>query len=281
MTVAAHAAAGRAASAFRTDVHPEGQAQMAMLQAAALLLALLVPTALAALLDERLTHDLNGWIKPIKFQLSPAIHFGTLALLVGMIAPAMRAGRLIRWSMVAAALLGVLEVAYIMVQAGRARASHFNDATPFEEVAYLLMGLGAVGLVVATFIGGLMLWRHPRSDVAPAMRLAAAGGLMLSGLATLLIAGYMSQRGAHWVGTPSGADGLPLFGWSTRGGDLRVPHFFATHAAQAVPVFALAWQRLRPGGTALPVAILLALYAVFTIAVFVQASMGMPFLPWR
>jgi hypothetical protein len=94
--------------------------------------------------------------------------------------------------------------------------------------------------VILTFIAGLMLWRHPRADVSPAMRLAGAGGLMLSGLATLLIAGYMSQRGAHWVGTPSDAAGLPLVGWSTVGGDLRAPHFLATHAAQTVPLFALA-----------------------------------------
>jgi hypothetical protein len=40
----------------------------------------------------------------------------------------------------AAAVLAVLEVAYIMVQAGRARASHFNNAMPLEEVAYALRG---------------------------------------------------------------------------------------------------------------------------------------------
>ena len=72
-------------------------------------------------------------------------------------------------------------------------ASHFNDATRFEEIAYIPMGVGAVGLVVATFIAGLMLWRHPHSDATPAMRLAAAGGLMLSGLASLLIAGYVAE----------------------------------------------------------------------------------------
>ena len=91
----------------------------------------------------------------------------------------------------------------------------------------------------------------------------------------------MSQTGAHWVGTPSDAGGLPLVGWSTAGGDLRVPHFFATHAAQAVPLFALAWQRLRPASPALSVTAFLTLYAAFTIAVFVQALMGLPFLPWR
>jgi len=281
MTSIALASTSPAAAAYPPDVNGESQAQSVTLQVAALMLALLLPTALGVLFDARLTHGVNGWLKPMKFEVSLAVHFGTLALLLGLIAPAVRAGRVVRWSMLAAALLAVLEVAYIMVQAGRARASHFNTDTRLEEVAYALMGVGAAGIVILTFIAGLMLWRHPRAGVSPAMRLAAAGGLMFSGLATLVIAGYMSQTGAHWVGTPSGAGGLPLVGWSTTGGDLRVSHFFATHAAQAAPLFAFAWERLRLNSATLPVAAFLLIYAAFTVAVFVQALMGLPFLPWR
>jgi hypothetical protein len=181
MTGIALASTSRAVPAYAPAANGEGQAQSVTLQVTALMLALLIPTALGVLLDERLTHGVNGWLKPMKFEVSLAIHFGTLALLLGLIAPAVRAGRVVRWSMLAAAVLAVLEVAYIMVQAGRARASHFNNATLFEEVAYALMGLGAASIVIFTFIAGLMLWRHPRAGVTPAMRLAAAGGLMFSG----------------------------------------------------------------------------------------------------
>ncbi len=264
------------------DVNAEGQAQSVTLQLTALMLALLVPTALGALFDTRLTNGFNGWLKPLKFEVSLAIHFGTLTLLLGLMTPAARAGRVVRWSMLTAAMLAALEVAYIMVQAGRARASHFNSATRFEEAAYALMGLGAATIVILTFVAGLMLWRHPRPGVTPAMRTAAAGGLMFSGLATLVIAGYMSQTGTHAIGgAPSVTGALPLFGWSTTGGDLRAPHFFATHAAQVVPLFALAWERLKGNSAASPVTVFLALYAAFTIAVFVEALMGLPFLPWR
>lgn len=282
MTGIAHASPSRAVSAYTLDVNSEGQAQSVTLQLAALMLALLIPTALGVLFDERLTNGVNGWLKPMKFEASLAIHFGTLAVLLGLMAPAVRAGRLIRWSMLTAAMLAALEVAYIMVQAGRARASHFNNATRLEEVAYALMGLGAATIVILTFIAGLMLWRHPRPGVTPAMRIAAAGGLMFSGLATLVIAGYMSQTGTHAVGgTPGVTGALPLVGWSTTGGDLRAPHFFATYAAQVVPLFALAWERLKGNSAASPVAVFLALYAAFTVAVFVQALVGLPFVPWR
>ena len=259
-----------------------GQAQNTASQLATLMLALLVPTALGDLLDERLTNGVSGWIKPMKFEASLALHFATLALLLGLIAPSVRAGRLVRWSMLAASVLAALEVGYMMVQAGRGRTSHFNNDTPLEEVAYALMGFGATTIVVVTFILGIMLWRHPRVDVSPGMRLAAAGGLMLSAAATLVIGGYMSQLSGHWIGgAPSDAGGLPIVGWSTGAGDLRAPHFFATHAAQVVPVFALALQRLRPHGSAAPVGVILVGYAAFTAAVFVQALMGQPFLAWR
>ncbi len=258
----------------------ERQAQRVAWQLTALMVALLLPTALGVLFDARLTHGVNGWVKPLKFEISLAIHFATLGLLLGFVAPEVRAGRVIRWSMLAAAVISVLEVAYILVQAGRARASHFNNDTQLETTAYNLMGAGASIIVVCAFIAGVVLWRHPRPGVSPEMRLAAGGGLMFAGLSTLAIGIFMGSNGAHWVGTPSNG-GFPIMGWSTVGGDLRVPHFFATHAAQVTPLFVLGWQRFRGDDARAPVAIFLVVYAIFTLAVFVQALLGLPFIPWR
>jgi hypothetical protein len=152
MTIAAIASAPPAISIHARD--HETQARRVLWQVTALILALIIPTTLGALFDGRLTNGVNGWAKPLKFETSLALHFATLAILLGLVEPSVRARRLIRWSILAAAVIAVLEIAYIMVQAGRARPSHFNNDTLLEEVAYALMGLGASTIVLATFIAG-------------------------------------------------------------------------------------------------------------------------------
>ena len=94
----------------------------------------------------------------------------------------------------------------------------------------------------------------------------------------LLSAGVIDGPG-HWVGgVRSDAGGLFLVGWSRTGGDLRVPHFFATHIMQALPLLGLALDRFRPESARTGIWIGALLSTAIVAATFVQAMSGRPFL---
>ena len=126
---------------------------------------------------------------------------------------------------------------------------------------------------------GLWLWRDHRGTLrTDPLRLAATLGLVLSAAATLIVAGYLSGSGAHWVGNvTSDAGGLPLVGWSQRVGDLRVAHFCATHGMQMLPLLGFALRKRGTRGSLYVVAATAA-WLVTTGGAFLQALLGQPVL---
>lgn len=247
---------------------------------AALLFATMFLVTLGApLLDERLLNGVSVWVKPLKFQASLALHFATLVLLARLLPDAQRHGAGLRRLVAVTTAAGLFEIAYIMLQAARGRVSHFNNETAVESALYILMGIGAVTLVVAPLVVGMWLWRaRGRSPRRDSLRFGAALGLVLSAVLTLVVAGYMSAAGSHWVGgVASDAGGLPVVGWSRTGGDLRVAHFFASHGMQLLPLLGYAVRRQGTRGS-IAVAAATVVWLLFTVVVFLQALQGQPFL---
>jgi len=61
---------------------------------------------------------------------------------------------------------------------------------------------------------------------------------------TLAVGFTLGGMGSHWIGgDQTDATGLPLFGWSTTGGDLRPAHFVGLHIMQILPITALTGSR--------------------------------------
>lgn len=260
-----------------------GDPRRTALIAAVLLAALAAPSAAGWLFDPRLIQGTSVWSKPLKFQLSFALHWLTIAWALSLLdVPARASVGLRRW-VSAGAMAAVVEVGYISVQGARGRPSHFNFETTLETVLYYgLMGGAALVMMAATLAAGIWLWRHQDIRSGPGLRLGAVLGLVAGSVATLLVtaplaAGAIDGPGPWVGGVRSNAAGLPLTGWSTTGGDLRVPHLFAAHLVQAMPLAGWMADRYLPERTR-PLAVCSALaVGLFVVgATFAQAVSGIP-----
>lgn len=236
-----------------------------------LMLALALPTLAAMALESRTLDGVNLWVKPLKFQLSLALYTLTLAYFARFLPPAGRRQRAFDLA-VAAAI--VLEMLWIGGAAMWGTGSHFNREGVMSPL-YALAGLAALLLTTASLVQGLRL-RRAATGLPPALHLSVWLGLVLTFVLTVPLAGYMASTEGHFVGTGTGAPGLWLMGWSREVGDLRIGHFFATHAMQVLPVLGLMVAGLRSGRT-----LVLAgagLYVLVTLGTFAQALAGRPFL---
>ncbi len=266
-----------------TDLARAASARRLLILALGFQLALAAPSLLAFGIDDRVINGISVWIKPIKFQLSLAVMMATLLWLLPLIEPRALASRGLWTAAFAAAVTAMGEIAYITLQAARGRASHFNDSTPIEATLYSLMGIGAAMLVLSALVIGVYILTRPAPLAPMGLRLGGGWGLILGAILTLLTAfalgsGQIGGPG-HWVGgVRTDVGGLPLFGWSRTGGDLRVPHFFATHIMQALPILGFALDRFAPDQAKLGIALGALASIAVVAATFLQAIRAVPFL---
>ena len=93
-----------------------------------------------------------------------------------------------------------------------------------------------------------------------------------------MASGDLTPTGRWIGGSLTHADALPLVGWSTTGGDLRVTHFFATHLVQALPLLGLLADRFAPAFARMIVLVGLVAGLVLIGTTFLQALSGQPFI---
>ncbi|WP_238011132.1 hypothetical protein KZZ52_22460 [Dactylosporangium sp. AC04546] len=217
----------------------------------AAVMGLLTVVALVGLFtDDRQIVGSPAWLKPFKF----AVSFGLYALtLAWLLKKAQRFRRTGWWAGTVVTVASLAEMVLIVLQAVRGRPSHFNNSTPFDETVWSLMGNLVVVLWTASLVVAVVI--AVQRDGDPVVRSAARSGFALS-LAGMAVAFLMTmptdaQRaavdagtstgfvGAHSVGVADGGPSMPVTGWSTTGGDLRIAHFVGIHALQALPLLAL------------------------------------------
>lgn len=202
------------------------------------------------LLDDRILVGSPIWLKPFKFSVSIVLYAITWAWMLSL---QDRPRRWMRKSATAVSVLLAIEMVVIIGQVARGRTSHFNAATGFDSVLFGIMGVSIAAVWVLNLVQAVVLLRDRlgQRPIAWAIRLALP--ISLAGMAVaFLMTGPTADQlqalqhdvpvgaiGAHSVGVPDGGPGMAITGWSTTGGDLRVPHFVGIHALQALPLFAL------------------------------------------
>lgn len=221
----------------------------ALLWLAAGMALLAVASIVGALVDAREVGGVNLWLKPLKFALSIGIYAVSLAWVLELLGRR-RFSRIV--SAVSIAGL-VIEVVIIVGAAAFGLASHFNVSTPLHSALWSIMAVSIVVVWVVALIVAIALFRTDLGD--PARSLAIRAGAIIAvvgmGLAFLMtsptaqqLASFQGIAGAHAVGVADGGPGIPLLGWSTVAGDLRIPHFVGMHALQVLPLLIVAIELL-------------------------------------
>jgi hypothetical protein len=216
-----------------------------LMAVAALMVLCTVVCLVGLLLDPRQLLGANVWLKPLKFSLSIFIYSVTWAWLIAHLPrfqrTAHRAGTVI-------AIALAVEQAAIVGAAAAGITSHFNVSTAFSTTLWSVMAVSITILYLATFVTTVLLFwfRLPTRSLTIAVRAGAALALVGIGLAFLMtgptadqLNDFQGVAGAHTAGIDDGGPGLPLLGWSTVAGDLRIPHFVGMHALQVIPLFAI------------------------------------------
>lgn len=240
--------------------------------------ALTAVCLLFALFDDRTFNGVSVWSKPFKFALSIAVYFATLAWFAPLLPNGYLQARRGRWLTAIPVWCAAFEMVYILLQASRGEASHFNFTNPLYAALYSLMGFGAILMVSICLWMGIVILRS--RGAANPYALAVGLGLVATFILGGGSGGYMGNHMSHWVGgTPSDANGLWPMNWSRDGGDLRVAHFFGMHAMQVLPVIGAVLTRIASRRFGIAVVVGAAcLYAAGTVFTFVQALQGVPFI---
>ena len=221
-----------------------------LLALAAVLAIAIVPVTIGWLVDDRQLQGVGVWAKPLKFLLSGVLYAVTWSWIIGQFTRWRRAAW---WAGTIITVTLAVELVIIIGFAAVGLRSHFAVDTPLATTAWAIMAAAITTLWVATLVAALALWRNPGADQArtAALRTGVVISLIGMGLAFLMtgptadqLGDFQGVAGAHAVGVDDGGPGIPLLGWSTEGGDLRIPHFIGMHALQAIPLLALGLELL-------------------------------------
>ena len=213
-----------------------------LLWLAAASVVLAIVCVIGLIVDPRELVGAPLWAKPLKFALSTFIYAITWSWLIGQL---VRFHRVAWWAGTISAILLVVEDVIIVAAQASGVTSHFNVSTPVNTALWATMAVSISIIWGATFLASILLFRNRLGDPARNLAIRAGALIALAGMGVAFfmtgptsaqLADFKGIAGAHTVGLPDGGPGLPILGWSTVAGDLRIPHFVGMHALQVIPL---------------------------------------------
>jgi hypothetical protein len=211
-----------------------------LLALTAVMAVLAAVAGVAIFADARVLTGVPIWLKPFKFSVSFAVYAFTLAWLLSLLP---RRSRVAEWAGVLIVAVSLTETAIIVTQVIRGTTSHYNETTPFNAALWSAMGNAIALLFLAQLVIAVVVLRQRIADRSLAYAIRIGLGVSLLGMLAAVPMVTPAQDpgiegivGAHSVGVPDGGPGMPLTGWSTTGGDLRIGHFVGLHALQFFPL---------------------------------------------
>lgn len=216
--------------------------------------------------DSRQISGANMWLKPFKFYASVAIMVFTMGWLLYYLDSA----KSIKRFSIGIVITMFVENGLILLQVVKGTRSHYNNSSVFNSMVFSVMGLIIVIFTIISILICIKFFRQKNFIIASHYVWGIRLGLLLF-IIFSLEGGVMIGQLRHTVGASDGGPGLPLTGWSSDHGDLRVAHFLGIHSLQILPMmgYFLAKSKTQT--------ILLSLgYFVIVSAVFVEALVGKP-----
>ena len=254
------------------------------------MLVVLLAALVGIVADHQVITGMPAWVKPTKFAISISIYSFILLWLLHFI---QGHKRLVSFLANSIAVGMCFEMLIIAGQVMRGTTSHFNYTTPFDATLYTSMAVIIVSIFLLNMVAAVLLLRQRMTEPVLAWSLRLGLLLAVVGMAVAFLMTTMELQhalyrvlhflqptvfhmaalhpgrphgivGGHSVGVVDGGPGLPFLGWSTTGGDLRIPHFVGLHALQVLPLFG--WLLGRRRFAALSVRRRVALVWVFALA---------------
>ena len=217
-------------------------------------------------------------LKPLNFTFSFLLFLAVIVILVDYLRASFWWKTVISWGI---SICLLIAITCITMQAARGTTSHFNHATPFDSTVSILMDI--VDPLNSLLVLVLLIFAlKSRYDVSRPTQWGIVFGIVVFLLGSV-VGGVMVVHGQNVVGVAPGGPGLPLVNWSTKGGDLRIAHFFGTHALQVLPIAGWLIATVKGFGMSMraqltQVVAVSALYTLLIGLTFLQAMYGFPLL---